>query len=98
MPNPSVVEPEETDRYLAYIPEHLREKYQEGLRDRKITVLHQDIALLDVRIKSLVQQLDENTLQSGDIALEITTVFPEINAALAMEIAELVWTYAPENF
>lgn len=89
---------ETPDRYLDYVPEALKQKYVEGMRDRKLTHLHAEIALLDVRIKSLVEMLEQEVLEPGDIALEITTTFPEVSPLTAHDIAQLVWSYAPENF
>lgn len=89
---------QEDATYLKYLPDHLRERYQEGLADAQITHLHRQIALLDVRIKILLETLDRQILTADKIAADLLDEFPEVGSDLAYQIALHVQTYLPDTF
>lgn len=83
--------------YLRYLPEHLRERYQESLHDAQLTHLRRQIALMDVRVKLLLEALDQKTLTTERIAQDIQEEFPALDAAVVGKVAEYVHTFLPEG-
>lgn len=83
--------------YLNYLPEHLRERYVEGLHDAQLTHLRRQIALLDVRVKLLLEALDRKVLTSEKIAEDLQNEFPDLDPALTQQVAEYVHTFLPEG-
>lgn len=49
-----------TKRYERFIPKRLTEKYVESVNDPEIIALNDDIALVETRIKQLIESLDQN--------------------------------------
>jgi len=47
-----------TKRYQKFIPERLAEKYLEAVNDPEIIALNDDIALVETRIKQLIERID----------------------------------------
>lgn len=47
-----------TGRYGKYLPERLRERYEEGLSDPELLELRSEIALLDARLGELLDSVD----------------------------------------
>lgn len=83
--------------YLRYLPIHLRERYQEGLHDAQLTHLRRQIALLDVRIKLLLEALDQKVLTTDKIAADIQEEFPDLDPNVTARLASYVHTFLPEG-
>lgn len=83
--------------YLNYLPLHLRERYTEGLHDAQLTHLRRQIALLDVRIKLLLEELDNKILTPDKIAEDIQEKFPKLDAEVVKEVAAYVNTLLPDG-
>lgn len=83
--------------YLNYLPDHLRSRYLEGLVDSQLTHLRKSIALMDVRIKILLESLDRQILTTDKIASDIRAEFEDIDPAMADKLAVYLQTYLPEG-
>lgn len=84
--------------YLPYLPEHLRQRYLDGLEDAQLTHLRRQIALLDVRIKMLLETLDRQVLTPEKLSLSVQEEFEELSPQLADEVADFLSTYLPDGF
>ena len=49
-----------TKRYQKFIPERLAEKYLESVNDPEIIALNDDIALVETRIKQILERIDDD--------------------------------------
>lgn len=56
-------------RYSKYLPERLRERYQEAQRDPEILVLRDEVALADARLADLLTRVDAG--ESGSLWKEL---------------------------
>lgn len=84
--------------YARYLPPHLRERYDEGLVDAEILHLKRQIALLDVRVKILLENLDRQVLTQERLAREISEEFPHLDEADCHALAKYLQAYLPETF
>lgn len=89
---------EQDAAYLPYLPEHLKQRYVEGLQDAELTHLRRQIALADVRVKILLETLDRQVLTTERMKTDILTEFPDLEAAQAQKLAEYLQTFLPESY
>lgn len=93
------VEIDGADRYEGYLPSSLVRKYTDGLNDAELTGLRRELALLDVRIKGLVETLAEGYEASP--YGEIEDAVRELNVgdeAEVRKIAKIVWEFLPDGY
>jgi hypothetical protein len=84
--------------YLKYLPEHLHAAFLEGFNDPQLTSLRRQMALTETRVKSLLLNLDRETLTNEDIEVQLRERFPNLEARLYPQLADFVATFLPENF
>lgn len=99
MPTPKTVEVEWDDKaYLKYLPPHLQERYSEGVNDPELIHLSKSVALLDVRIKGLLEVLDQQVLTKGQVADDLRLNFEHLKEKDVLELAGFIMGYLPTNF
>lgn len=84
--------------YAEYLPPHLRERYAESLGDAQLTNLRRQIALMEVRIKSSLENLDRQPLDAEKIAAELKAEFDHLAQDDIHKLAEFIMGYLPETF
>lgn len=84
--------------YLRFLPPHLQERYIEGLQDPTLTHLSRQIALMDVRIKQLLENLDRQILTEDKIMPDLEEEFPHLKPDDLSRIAKFIMGYLPETF
>lgn len=89
---------QDNEGYLQYLPEHLRGRYIEGLRDAQLTHLRRQIALADVRVKMLLETLDRRVLTAEKLAEDIKESFGELDEMTCLRLAEFFETYLPDGY
>lgn len=85
-------------KYQEHLPEHLQDRYEEGLNDPHLLHLKEEINLLDIRIKMLVENLDRQVLSHEEIRDDLLSEFPGLSKKMAGDIAERVRSWMPEHF
>lgn len=85
-------------KYKEHLPEHLQERYERGLSDPHLLHLKEEIGLMDLRIKMLVENLDHQVLGKDEIKEDLKREFPSLGDEMADEIAERVRSWMPDNF
>jgi len=85
-------------KYQEHLPEHLQDRYEQGLGDPHLLHLKEEINLLDIRIKMLVENLDRQVLSEDRIKDDLLTEFPDLDKEMAGQIAARVRTWMPEHF
>lgn len=85
-------------KYTEYLPDHLQERFERGLNDEELMHLQQEIALLDVRITSLVESLDRQVLSEEDILEDLIDTFPHMEEEDLEQFAKYMRDRMPENF
>lgn len=65
-----------TGRYSKYLPERLREKYQDAQQDPEILVLRDEIALADARLADLLTRVDAG--ESGALWKELKDLVDQL--------------------
>lgn len=101
MPNGNAFEGQyvqEDATYLPFLPEHLRQRYIEGLEDSELTHLRRQIALADVRVKMLLETLDRQVLTPERMTTDILQEFPDLDPQIAAKLAEYLQTFLPQGF
>lgn len=101
MPNQNALEGQnvqEDAAYLPYLPEHLQQKYVEGLHDSELTHLRRQIALADVRVKILLEALDRKVLTEERMTANILEEFPDLDPTTASKLAQYLQTFLPESY
>lgn len=66
-----------TGRYSKYLPERLREKYQDAQQDPEILVLRDEIALADARLMDLLTRVDVG--ESGVLWKELKELLDQLS-------------------
>lgn len=66
-----------TGRYSKYLPERLREKYQDAQQDPEILVLRDEIALADARLADLLTRVDAG--ESGALWKELKELLDQLS-------------------
>lgn len=84
--------------YLRFLPPHLQERYAESLDDPNLTHLRRQIALMDVRIKSSLENLDRQPLDADKIAAELKAEFDHLADDDIRRLSEFIMGYLPETF
>lgn len=98
MKQPEVINEHDDHAYMHYLPPHLRERYVEGLRDATLTHLQRQIALMDIRIKGLLEVLDQQVLTEEQIAHDLRTDFPDLPELDVKHLTKFVMSYLPDDF
>lgn len=101
MPKPIAIEGQnnqEDATYLPYLPDHLKQRYVDGLHDAELTHLRRQIALSDVRIKLLLEALDRQVLTEKAMVANLLDEFPDLEPDLARQLAKYLLTFLPEGF
>lgn len=94
-----VIEPDFDDNaYYNYLPPHLRDRYKDSLDDPELTHLRRQIALMDVRIKILLENLDRQILQKSQIVDDLQEKFPHLSAADISDMADYTLSLLPETY
>lgn len=70
-------------RYSKYLPAHLLDRYSQGQRDEQLLDLRQRIALLDVRLTELLEQLDGK--RDAEVWLDIRALLQEQRQLIAAQ-------------
>lgn len=95
---PEIVEEYDDHAYMRYLPPQLRERYIEGLRDVTLTHLARQIALMDIRVKGLLENLDYQVLTEEQIVHDLRTDFPDLPELDVKHLTKFVMSYLPDNF
>lgn len=88
----------EDKAYLRFLPPHLQERYRESVTDPQLTHLVRQISLIDVRIKSLLENLDRQVLTTEQIEEDFRREFPHLKKDDIERIARFTQSYLPEGF
>ncbi len=92
------LEAKQKSKYSEYLPDHLKRRYEAGLRDPHLLHLSREIALMDVHMQMLVENIDREVLVEDDIAKDLIEEFPDLDPEMANNIAARVRTWMPEHF
>lgn len=84
--------------YARYLPDHLQARYVESLEDRELLHLRRQVALLEVRIKQLLETIDRKVMSVETMTANIASEFPDLDAVTVRKLAEYVNTFLPESF
>lgn len=68
-----------TGRYSKYLPERLKDRYDQARADEELLFLREEIALLDSRLADLLQRVD--TGESGALWANLTKVWADLQRA-----------------
>ena len=98
MENRKQIEDTRKSKYQEHLPEHLRERYEEGLGDPHLLHLREEINLLDIRTKMLVENLDRQVLDEEDIYEDLISEFPDLDPDMAKAISKRVRGWLPDQF
>ena len=94
------IEGEGADRYAGYLPKSLLGKYQEGVDDLELTHMRQELALLDVRIKNLVQTIseEEEAADYTEIARAVRELGVYGSEAEVERTARIIMAFLPQDY
>lgn len=84
--------------YLRFLPPHLQDRYREAVTDPQLTHLARQIALIDVRIKTLLECLDRQPLTIEEIEADALADFPHLRDLEIKKIAQFTFNYLPDTF
>lgn len=84
--------------YLKYLPPHLQERYLESIQDPNLTHLIKQISLIDVRIKSLLENIDHQILTVEQIEDELRAEFKHLKDDDTRKLAQFIMSYLPQGF
>jgi hypothetical protein len=98
MPKRKQLEDSRKNKYTEGLPEHLRERYEEGLSDPHLLHLREEIGLMDIRIRMLVENLDRQVLDEGEILEDLTNEFPDLDPDVAEALAKRIRGWLPDQF
>lgn len=84
--------------YLRFLPPHLQERYRESMQDPKLTHLIRQISLMDVRIKMLLENLDQQVLTTEQIEEDLRANFRHLSQSDISSLAKFTRAYLPETF
>lgn len=93
-----VVDEWEDKAYLKYLPPHLQDRYRDSLSDPALTHLIKQIALMDVRIKMLLEMIDQQVLGKEEIADDLRLEFEHLDDRDALDLAGFIMGYLPTGF
>ena len=85
-------------RYTNFLPENLREIYETGLEDSELLHLRQEIGIVDLHLKLLLEAVDANVLEEDEIAEELENLFPDLPEDVVPELAHYIRGMQPEHF
>jgi hypothetical protein len=92
------LEDKRKSKYTEGLPEHLRERYEEGLTDPHLLHLKEEIGLMDIRIRMLVENLDRQVLDEDEIRDDILGEFPDLDPKMAKKLAHRIRGWMPDQF
>lgn len=84
--------------YLRFLPDHLREIYQEGLQDKQLTHLRRQVALMEVRVKTLLRTLDHQVMTPEKMSDHLRSDFPQLGTEMADQLGDYFSAFLPEGF
>ena len=85
-------------RYTGFLPENLREIYESGLEDPTLLHLRQEIGVVDLHLKLLLETIDAQVLAEEDIAQELENLFPGLDENTRKGVAHYIRGMQPEHF
>lgn len=98
MANSVIVDGWDDKAYLKYLPPHLQERYLESIQDPHLTHLIKQISLIDVRIKSLLENLDRQILTVEQVEDDLRAEFKHLKDDDTRKLAQFIMSYLPQGF
>jgi len=98
MVNRRQLEDRRESKYKESLPEHLQERYEKGLTDPHLLHLKEEIGLMDIRIRMLVENLDRQVLEEGEIKMDLLSEFPDLDPKMAESLAHRIRGWMPDQF
>lgn len=84
--------------YHHFLPSHLQERYVESANDKELLQLRRQVALLEVRIKQLLETLDRQVMTEERMMTSILEEFPDLDDEMAARLANYFASFLPESF
>ena len=85
-------------RYTKFLPENLQDIYESGISDPHLLHLRQEIGIIDLHLKLLLETVDANVLETDEIESEIREKFPDIDEGTIPDLARYIRSMQPEHF
>lgn len=98
MAKQEVVQDWDDKAYLRYLPPHLQERYRDSVSDSQLTYQARQIALMDVRIKNLLEALDHEVITQETIAEDLGFEFERLSKANITALSSYIMAYIPTGF
>lgn len=98
MAKQEIVQDWDDKAYLRYLPPHLQERYREGIEDPQLTHLVRQIALIDVRIKTLLETLDHQEITREVVAEDLELEFDRLRKVDILNLSAYIMAYIPTGF
>lgn len=98
MPKRKQLPVDRESKYKEHLPEHLQERYEKGLSDPYLLHVREEIALMDLRIKMLIENIDHQVLGEEDILEDLKSEFPDLDEKVAEKVAHRVRGWLPDAF
>lgn len=92
------MEKKNSGRYVNFLPENLREIYERGIEDPQLLHLRQEIGIVDLHLKLLLETIDADILSEDDISAELAEEFSEIDEETRDRLAHYIRSMQPEHF
>lgn len=94
------IEGEGADRYEGYLPKSLVGKYREGIDDLDILHMRQELALLDIRIKSLVETVagEAEAASLEDIVRAVRDLHIYVDKNEVETVARVIYDFLPDSY
>ena len=86
------------NKYTESLPEHLQERYEKGLSDPHLLHLREEIGLMDIRIRMLVENLDREVLDEDEIHSDLMKEFPDLGEETCRALAGRIRGWMPDGF
>lgn len=84
--------------YTRFLPPHLQDRYQELLTDPELLHLAKQITLMDVRIQTLLENLDRQALSIQTIEDDMREELPHLSEDDIRIAAKVAMSYLPQDF
>lgn len=98
MAKQEVVQDWDDKAYLRYLPPHLQERYRDSVSDPELLFQQRQVALMDVRIKNLLEMLDHEAVTRETIAEDLAFEFERLSKANITALASYIMAYIPIGF
>ena len=86
------------NKYTESLPEHLQERYEKGLKDPHLLHLREEIGLMDIRIRMLVENLDREVLDEDEIYDDLMEEYPDLGEDTCRALAGRIRGWMPDGF